>query len=1003
MGAAEVTVTVGGVLLALGLVRYFFGPKGSSVAELKGDVQQVTIEVQGGYSPSVITVRQGIPLRLTFDRRESGECTSEVVFPEFRMRRSLPAFKATTIELVPERTGEFEFACGMNMVRGVLVVEPGPTGEAGDAGSAAGHEDGSEHPAAPPGTHDHSAPTTVAVGESLSEGSSSQVDLIVRTGGAACPTCVQTVANALEPLSGVRRVRADVATGRTSVEYDEQQVSIERMRDAVSSVGYVVEPARTSDDERDVEAADRRREIRDLSPRVLVGALLTVPVLGPVMASELFGVDVPEILLNRWLQLALTTPVFFYTGWPIHVVGWRTLRHRTAEMNTLITLGTSAAFSYSVLVTVAPALLPPEVRHVYFEVVGVILVLILLGRLLEAKAKAGTGQAIRELLGLRPKTASIIRNGEEVQVPVEEVLVGDEVIVRPGEKVPVDGIVLDGHSALDESMVTGESIPVDKGPGEPVVGATVNRTGSFRMRATAVGADTFLGQIVRLVREAQASKAPIQRLADRLTSYFVPGVVVVAIAAFVLWFDLGPEPAFTRALVSAVTVLIIACPCALGLATPLSIMVGTGNGARHGILIRSAEALETTQRVRTVVLDKTGTLTKGQPSLIDVAPASGFDEPELLRLVASVEDGSEHPLGQAVVAGARELGIELARTDGFDSVTGKGVRAMVEGREVLVGSRRLLQDAGVDVGLLEERASELEAAGKTVMFAAVAGEPAGLVAVADTAKEDAAASVRALRDRGLDVVMMTGDNRRTAEAIARRVGIRRALAEVLPEDKSREVARLQAEGRLVAMVGDGINDAPALAQADVGVAIGTGTDVAIEAADVTLITGDLQGLVTAHDLSRATMRNIKQNLFFAFFYNSVGIPIAAGILYPIFGLLLSPIIAAAAMALSSLSVVTNANRLRAFRPLPLPTTASASEADVDVELGGSHEPLARPIDPVCGMQVDPATAAASLEHDGTRYFFCSEGCRDTFEADPGSFGPETGGVGQHEPKIPTIS
>jgi Cu+-exporting ATPase len=773
------------------------------------------------------------------------------------------------------------------------------------------------------------------------------------------------------------------------VEYDPFVVSVKDMRDAVAAAGYRVEarPESGSQEHEDEEVAERRREIRDLSRRVLVGAALTAPVLTAVMAAEFFGVLVPELLMNRWIQLALIAPVFLYTGWPIHTVGWRTLRHRTAEMNTLITVGTTAAFAYSLVVTLGPGLLPPEVRDVYYEAVGVILTLILLGRLIEAKARAGTGEAIRKLIGLRPRSARVLRDGAEMEIPVDQVRVGDELVVRPGEKVPVDGEIVEGRSTVDESMVSGESIPVDKAPEDTVVGATINQTGSFRFRATAVGSDTLLAQIVRLVREAQASKAPIQRLADSVAGYFVPAVIFIAIATFVVWFDLGPAPALTLGLVSAVSVLIIACPCALGLATPLSIMVGTGKGAQHGVLIRSAEALETAHRVRTVVLDKTGTVTKGQPALTDVVAIGDLSEEELLGLVASAERVSEHPLGEAVVRGARERGVVVDEAKEFDSVTGRGVRATVGHRAVLVGSRRYLEEAGVDTDPLEEAAGRLEEEGKTAIFAAIDGVAAGVVAVADTPKEEAAAAVRALRDRGLEVVMITGDNRRTAEAIARQVGIRRVLAEVLPEDKAQEVRRLQAERRLVAMVGDGINDAPALAQADVGVAIGTGTDVAIEAADVTLMSGELKGVVTAFDLSRATMRNIKQNLLFAFGYNTAGIPLAAGVLFPVIGLLLNPMIAAAAMALSSLSVVTNANRLRTFRPLALPGPASPSGAEpMHVEVGTGtdrkEEEMATVRDPVCGMDIDPASAAGREEYEGTTYYFCSQGCHERFRTEP---------------------
>jgi len=549
-----------------------------------------------------------------------------------------------------------------------------------------------------------------------------------------------------------------------------------------------------------------------------------------------------------------------------------------------------------------------------FEAVGVILTLILLGRLFEVKAKAGTGQAIRELLALQPTTARVLRDGVEVELPVDQVLMGDTVMVRPGEKVPVDGLIIDGRSTVDESMVTGESLPVTKQEGDSVVGATINQTGAFQLQVTKVGGDTVLAQIVRLVQQAQASKAPIQRLADLVAGYFVPAVIAIAVATFAVWFIVGPQPALALGLVSAVAVLIIACPCALGLATPLSVMVGTGKGAQAGILIRSAEALETAQRLQVVVLDKTGTITLGRPGMTDVVPAPGISEDEVVRLVGSAEQSSEHPLALAVIQGAKDRGIGLTEVGQFDSITGRGITATIAGRSVLVGNAALLTEADVDVAPLREAAERLSGEGKTPIFAAADRRLLGLVAVADTVKGDSAAAIAQLQRLGLTVVMITGDNRRTAEAIAAQVGIDRVLAEVMPEHKASEIRRLQDQGHRVAMVGDGINDAPALAQADVGFAIGTGTDIAIEAADVTLISGALSGVVTAITLSRATMRNIRQNLILAFVYNVAGIPLAAGVLYPLTGWLLSPIIAAAAMALSSVSVVGNANRLRRFTP-----------------------------------------------------------------------------------------
>jgi Cu+-exporting ATPase len=758
----------------------------------------------------------------------------------------------------------------------------------------------------------------------------------------------------------------------------------------------------SGDDHGDQEAAEHAKEIADLRRRVIVGAVLTLPVFLSVMAHDLFGAMwVPSLLLAPWFQFLLVTPVMFYTGWPIHRTGWLALTNRQAEMNSLITLGTIAAYGFSLVATFLPWVLPAEARGVYFEAVGVILTLILLGRLLETRAKAGTGEAIRTLIGLQPRTARVVRGDSELEIPVGEVVAGDIVVIRPGEKLAVDGQVIEGSSAVDEAMITGEPIPVVKQAGDTVIGATINQTGSFRYTATKVGADTMLAQIIRLVREAQGSKAPIQRLADKVSSYFVPAVIAIAIWTFAAWWVFGPPPTGVYALVAAVAVLIIACPCALGLATPLSITVATGKAAANGILIRSAEALETAHKLNTVVLDKTGTITNGTPTLTDVLPVEGSNADELLPLIAAAERDSEHPLASAIVAGAEQRGLAIPRASTFESITGQGVRAEVAGKTVLVGNARLLTTAGIDVSALNAQADGLAADGKTPMLAAIDGRPAGVIGVADTIKDGSIAAIADLAARGIDVVMMTGDNRTTAAAIARQVGIARVVAEVLPEHKAREVRRLQAEGRVVGMVGDGINDAPALAQADVGSAIGTGTDVAIEASDITLISGNLAGLVTAIDLSRATMRNIRQNLGFAFGYNIVGIPLAAGVLYPAFGLLLSPMIAALAMALSSLSVVTNSSRLRRFTPKPVAVPAAASPIDPVVEIGNQELPEENPMtnhnepssdnttlvtDPVCGMRIDPKTAAATREHDGTTFSFCSTGCADTFDADPHRYG-----------------
>ena len=830
MSLSQVMVSGAGVLLVIALARFFFRRPPEVAAAISSAGQEATVVVHGGYQPSVIRAFTGSRLRISFERREDGDCSSRVVFPALGVNRFLPPFATTTLELPTGRPGNFEFSCAMNMIHGTLIVEGDPV-----------------------------------------------TDAARRPGEQTEDTSVATA------------------------------------------------------DDGDAEATARRAEVAGLARRVLIGAVLTVPVFVAVMAMEFFDATwVPEPLMEPWVQLTLIAPVMGWVGWPIHRTGWLALAHRAADMNSLITLGTIAAFGYSVVATAAPGALPTDARDVYFEAVGVILTLIMLGRLLEARAKAGTGEAIRRLVGMQARTAHLVRDDDEIDVPVEKVTAGDILAIRPGEKVPVDGEVVSGHSSVDESMVTGEPMPATKQPGDVVIGATINQTGAFRLRATNIGRDTLLSQIIRLVQQAQGSKAPIQRVADAVSRVFVPAVIFIALATFVAWFDLVGDQALTRGLVAAVAVLIIACPCALGLATPLSIMVATGKGAERGVLIRSAEALETAHRLDTIVLDKTGTLTRGKPELTDVLTTGTVGEDELLALVAAAERSSEHPLGQAIVAGATERGVATLSTDAFDSVTGKGVHATVAGHRVLAGNRRLLADAGVDATTLEPIAEQLASDGKTPMMVAVDGRPAGVIAVADTLKPESAAAVAALRHAGIDVVMMTGDNRRTADAIARTVGISTVLAEVLPGDKAGEVARLQAAGRRVGMVGDGINDAPALAQADVGIAIGTGTDVAIEAADVTLVGGGLDGIVTAVALSKATMRNIRQNLGFAFGYNAAGIPLAAGLLYPLTGWLLSPIIAAAAMAASSLSVVGNSSRLRRFSPPPVHTTSPSPAQQPDV-------------------------------------------------------------------------
>jgi Cu+-exporting ATPase len=741
--------------------------------------------------------------------------------------------------------------------------------------------------------------------------------------GMHCAACATRIEGALGQAPGVSRAAVNFATGRATVEYDPAATAPAALREVVRGAGYdaVLPPEGGGRPGAgpDPGQAARDADFRQTRLRFLVAAALTLPVAVPAMAGHL----VPSLawLLDYpgrpWVELALTTPVLFWAGWGFFAGAWAAARHRAADMNTLVALGTLSAYAYSVVATVAPGWLAVgghaghgSAPDVYYEVAAVIVTLVLLGRLLEARARSRTGGAIRALIGLAPKTARVERGGVEIDVPVGEVVPGDVIRVRPGEKVPVDGTVLDGTSAVDESMLTGEALPVTKKPGDPVIGATVNTTGSFRMTATRVGADTVLQQIVRLVQEAQGSKAPIQRLADAVAGYFVPAVLCIAVVTFVAWFDLAPpETRLTFALLTFVSVLIIACPCALGLATPTAVMVGTGRGAQAGILIKGGGPLEAAGRLTTVVLDKTGTITEGKPAVTEVSPA-GLSADELVRVAAAAEAGSEHPLARAVIEAARVRGLSVPKPERFEAVPGHGLAATVEGRTVLVGNARLLQTRGVpfDAAAADRAAS----AGRTTLLVAVDGVYAGLLAVADPVKPTSKAAVGRLRAMGLEVVLLTGDNRGTAEAVAREVGIDRVLAGVLPDGKAAEVRRLRAAGKVVAMVGDGINDAPALAAADLGIAMGTGTDVAIEAADITLVKGDVAGVAAAVELSRATMRTIRQNLFFAFAYNVLGIPVAAGVLYPLTGWLLSPILASAAMALSSVSVVTNALRLGRF-------------------------------------------------------------------------------------------
>ena len=739
--------------------------------------------------------------------------------------------------------------------------------------------------------------------------------------GMSCASCASNIEEAIRSVPGVETCNVNFGAEQASVTYNPSQTDVAAIQDAVDAAGYSALPMQ--DDvlapEDDAERQARQSENQDLTRKVWVSGIISaVIVIGSLPAMT--GLPIPLIpmwLHHPWLQLVLTTPVLFWAGRSFYINAWKALKRHTATMDTLVAIGTGAAYLYSLFPTFSPQWfisqgLQPDV---YFEAASVIIALLLLGRLLENRAKGQTSEAIRSLMGLQAKTARVIRNGREVDIPIAEVVLEDVILVRPGEKIPVDGEIIDGSSTIDEAMVTGESVPVKKQPGDEVIGATINKTGSFKFRATRVGKDTFLAQIVKLVQQAQGSKAPIQRLADRVTGWFVPVVIAIAIATFIIWYNIMGN--VTMALITTVGVLIIACPCALGLATPTSIMVGTGKGAENGILIKGADSLELAHKLQTVVLDKTGTITQGKPTVTDFITVNGTangNELKLLRLAASVERNSEHPLAEAVVQYAQFQGVELTDSREFEAHAGSGVQGYVSNQWVQIGTHRWMNELGIDTSSLQPPWDRLEYLGKTVIWIAVNGKVEGIMGIADAVKPSSVVAIRTLQKMGLEVVMLTGDNRRTAEVIAREVGLKRVIAEVRPDQKVAQIENLQAEGKIVAMVGDGINDAPALAQADVGMAIGTGTDVAIAASDITLISGDLQGIVTAIQLSRATIQNIKQNLFFAFVYNMAGIPIAAGILFPIFGWLLNPIIAGAAMAFSSVSVVTNALRLRNFRP-----------------------------------------------------------------------------------------
>jgi Cu+-exporting ATPase len=748
-------------------------------------------------------------------------------------------------------------------------------------------------------------------------------NITLKLKGMSCASCANNVEQAILAVPGVIDCNVNFGAEQATINYEPQQTNLTEIKAAIEDAGYSSFSMVEAQGEDDVVQVQKIAEEQELKLKLWTGGIIsTFLFVGSLpMMTGLKLPFIPDFLHHPWLQLILTTPVQFWCGGSFFRNGWKSLKHHTATMDTLIALGTGAAYFYSVVVTLFPGFFISQglETHVYYEVAAMVITLILLGRFLEHRARGQTSEAIRKLIGLQAKTARVVRDGKEIDVPIQDVIINDIILVRPGEKIPVDGEVIDGNSMVDEAMVTGESLPVKKQPGDEVIGATINKTGSFKFKATRVGKDTFLAQIVKLVQEAQGSKAPIQRLADQVTGWFVPAVIAIAIATFLIWFNFTGN--FTLSLITMVGVLIIACPCALGLATPTSVMVGTGKGAENGILIKDAQSLELAHKIKTIVLDKTGTLTQGKPTVTDFVTAKGTanqNEMNLLKLAASVERNSEHPLAEAVVKYAESQQVNLTEVTDFLAVAGCGVQGIVNHHSVQIGTERWLNELAINTDALQEYKIAWETGGKTVILIAVDGELAGIMGIADALKPSSTAAVKTLQKMGLEVVMLTGDNQPTAEAIAHQVGISQVFAQVRPDQKAAIVKSLQSKiqnpkSKIVAMVGDGINDAPALAQADVGIAIGTGTDVAIAASDITLISGDLQAIVTAIQLSRATINNIQQNLFFAFIYNIISIPVAAGILYPIFGWLLNPILAGAAMALSSVSVVSNALRLRKFQ------------------------------------------------------------------------------------------
>lgn len=966
----QVIVIVVAILLTVGILWLALAPKKTVRATMKQGVQEIVIDVKGGYSPASIELEAGIPARLIFDRQESGECSSHVVFPDFGIDKALPAFSSTAVQLTAFEPGEYPFACGMNMLHGTLHVVPSH-GVAGRSTSETAH-DVSQH--------------AVTRAESVQEQS----------------------------------LQGEAAQAKTAQE-DAEQVEVTQS----SSI--------QDTDERMQQAA--KHEYKMLVLRLIVAALCTLPVF---LATMLHAFTMPA-----WLQFVFMLPVIGFAAWPIFSSGISAIAHRAAEMNALITLGSLAALAYSLAVTVLPDAFPAQAREPYYESVGMIITLMLVGQVLEARARAGTQRAVRGLMDLQPSVAHVMRAGREVELSADAVQVGDIVVVKPGEKLPVDGVITSGRTQIDESMITGESMPVSKKPGDTVTGATMNGSGSIQYRATGVGKDTVLANIIDVMSAAQATQAPVQRLADKISAIFVPIVVLIALWSGAFWLVFGQELGISHAVVAAVSVLVIACPCALGLATPLSVTIAVGKAAQHGVLIRSAAALEQSAHIDTVVVDKTGTLTVGKPQVVQTVGFGKYSTAveEAMAIIAAAESRSEHPLAQAIVSSisarksqanagnvqedagqnqsvavhhAQESQHSQHRVEQFEARAGLGVQAQVDGHKVVIGNPEFVDEHnigmpdGVDVDQVFAVMDAASEQGQTSMLAAIDGVLAVVIVVADMLRETSAQAIADLQSHGITTVMLSGDNERTAQAIARQVGIDQVIAEVKPEGKAQEIAKLQAQGRHVAMVGDGINDAPALVRADVGFAVGSGTDIAIESADITLMSNSLDAVGAALDISHAAMRNIKQNLGFAFGYNMLGIPLAAGVLYPAFALMLNPMIAGAAMACSSLSVVLNASRLIRFdarrqyqwsvqtetskKPnamkgaiMGLFNRNHAQQEHQDHQMHMQHHADGTHTDPVCGMSIDPDRAAATRKYEGKTVYFCSTGCAERFDVNPAQY------------------